>query len=138
MRRLVLDTSYLVGHFNPDDAHHERALDVQDSFMSGEWEELLLVDSVFAETITVIANRRSYLLAKQVGEALRNAEEISWVSMSDHIDDTWHQYLVQPAEDLSLVDCAMIAVARAFGTKHIASFDRSFDEVPGIVRVPSV
>lgn len=136
MKRLLVDSSYLVAHFNPDDAHHDATGAIEDRFMSGHWEELLLVDGVFAETVTVLMARRSFKLAKEVGELLRNGKEIHWVHMGDHLEEAWHQYLVQGDAGRSFVDCALVAVAHAYGIQQIASFDTGFDGVVGMKRVP--
>lgn len=136
MKRLVLDTSYLVGHFHSGDAHHEGAIEIQDDFMSGRWEGLVLLDSVFAETLTVLERRTDYGRAKQVGDALRNADEITWLHLGDRMDAAWNTYLTQPRGRLSLVDCALVTVCQESGITDIATFDRAFDDVPGIRRVP--
>jgi type 1 glutamine amidotransferase len=43
MNGILADTSYLVAHFNTDDVHHERALQVQERFMDGEWDEIVVI-----------------------------------------------------------------------------------------------
>ncbi|MBW3583799.1 MAG: PIN domain-containing protein [Euryarchaeota archaeon] len=135
-RRLLVDTSYLVAHFHTKDAHHGSAQGVQDQFMSGRWDELVLIDAVFAETVTVLAARTGYGRAKQVGDLLRNGDEITWVHMGDRMDGVWHRYLAQPDGRLSVVDCAIWTVAEESRIPEIATFDRSFDDVPGLKRVP--
>lgn len=136
MTRLLADTSYLAAHFNVDDVHHRDSLAVQDRFMAGEWEHIVLLDCVFMELIPVLMRRMSYSYAKQVGEVLRNGEEIQWVESSEMIEAAWHEFLAQPKDSLSLVDSMLLAAADRLGLKQIATFDRGFDSVTAIERVP--
>ncbi len=136
MTRLLADTSYLAAHFNVDDVHHQDSLAVQDRFMAGEWEQIILLDCVFMELIPVLMRRMSYSYAKEVGEVLRNGEEIQWVESSEMIEAAWHEFLAQPKDSLSLVDSMLLAAADRLGLKQIATFDRGFDSITGIECVP--
>lgn len=132
---LVLDSSYLVARASPNDIHRDRALTIDDRFMRGEWRELVLLDWVFAEAMTVLAARAGKQTALDWGTRLRGGTEIRWLHAMDIIDDIWEEYSRYP-DQASLVDAAILATARKHGTNDIATFDTWFSTVPWANRVP--
>lgn len=136
MNRLLLDTSYLVAHFNQRDAHHTAAKTIADRFMAGEWDQLVLTDMVFAETISVLMNRATYAGAKKVGEVLRNGDEIHWVKTGELMNAAWHEFLAQPDEKLSFVDSIILATSDRLGVPQIATFDGGFESIPRVECLP--
>lgn len=136
MKRLLLDTSYIIGHFHTGDIHHSAALDIQDDFMNGKWDELVLLDSVLVETVTVLGCRTDHATAKLVGRTLRTSDEIIFAHAGPLMDAAWEEFVSQPADDLSLVDCTLIAAATQHKIHDVATFDTDFDDVIGVNRVP--
>lgn len=76
---IVLDSSFLIGFYNENDAHHPVASGAMERFLAGVWGS---------------------------------------------------------AAGLSFVDSALVVLARSNGVESILSFDRGFDAVPGLRRLP--
>lgn len=135
-KRLLIDTSYVVAHFYAEDPHHAKALRIQDDVMNGKWDELVLLDAVFHEVVTVLGRLAGFGKAKTIGRLLRDGEEIALAHSGPLLDMAWDEFVSQERPRLGLVDCTLIAASRQYGIPDIATFDRGFDDVPGVRRVP--
>jgi predicted nucleic acid-binding protein len=64
---IVLDSSFLIGFHNEQDAHHQTASALMDQFLAGKWGRGLLLEYVFLEITTVLLARRGLNVASRVG-----------------------------------------------------------------------
>jgi predicted nucleic acid-binding protein len=133
---VVLDSSFLVAFHNQSDAHHFPARKAFDRLVDGEWGEILLLEYVFLEIVTVLAARRDLPTAVSVGEILLRAREIGFVPCSGYFLGAYEIFREQREIRLSFVDAAIVAVARDRGAKTIATFDEDFCAFPDLEVVP--
>ena len=135
---IILDTSFLVAFYNNRDTHHEAAVEPMEAIIDGNYGPALLPEYVFLELATVLAARRDLATAIHVGDVLLSAKEIEFVACSDLFPTAFELFRAQPpSAGLSFADAAIVAVARARGARHIASFDMGFARVDGVELVPS-
>jgi predicted nucleic acid-binding protein len=129
----VLDSSALVSAFHTGDAHHAKARAIVDDIARGAWEQVLLHEYVFLETVTVLAVRQSFQLAVGVGESLLASREVEFVASSEAFDAVWQTFRGQRRGKLSFADSALIALAKTRGATHIATFDKDLLKASGLV-----
>ena len=129
---ILLDTSFVVAFYNQSDAHHAEASPAFHRLLEGEWGDILLLEYVFLEIMTVLAVRRDLPTAVSVGEILLGAREIEFVPCSQYFLETYQVFREQQITRLSFADAAIVAVARDRSAKAIATFDRDFRSVPGM------
>src|SRR5439155_8353823 len=118
--------------FHTGDAHHAKARPVADDISRGAWERVLLHEYVFLETVTVLAVRQSFPIAVDVGETLLASREIEFVTSSEAFDAVWQTFRSQRRGKLSFADSALLALARARGATHIATFDKDLLKASGL------
>jgi predicted nucleic acid-binding protein len=134
---IVLDTSFVVAFHNRRDAHHDRAAEVMERFLAGEWGRGVLLEYVFLEVVTVIAARRGQASANRVAAVLLEARELDFVPCSGLFGEALSTFLRQERRRLSFVDAAIVALARRESDSVVASFDRGFAGLDGVRLVPS-
>jgi predicted nucleic acid-binding protein len=64
------------------------------------------------------------------------SRDVRFVPCSDHFADAWAAFREQRRAVLSFADAAIVAVARAFGSPFVATFDRGFQGLEGIRVLP--
>jgi uncharacterized protein len=134
---IVLDSSFLIAFHNRDDVHHESAAAAIDELLHGKWGEALLPEYVLLEVTTVLAARRNLTTAAQVGELLLEARELELVPCHEFLMETFDVFRRQKGRNvLSFTDSAIVAIARRKDAKFIATFDRGFDQIKELVKVP--
>jgi predicted nucleic acid-binding protein len=129
---IVLDSSFLIGFYNPKDAHHSLASELMGRFLAGEWGKGLLLEYVFMETVTVIMLRLNLAAAIRVGRILLEAEELEFVPCSDSFLETFDGFSRQNGTQLSFVDAALAHAARNRADGHILTFDADFRKLPSL------
>ena len=133
---IVFDSSFVVAYHNTRDVHHAAARDAMHRVIAGEWGSVLLPEYVFLEVTTVLAARRDLRTAVAVGELLLEAREVEFVSCSEFFQPAFEVFRGQTNSDLSFTDAAIVAIARARGVEHVATFDTDFGDVDGLTVVP--
>ncbi|MBA3560355.1 MAG: type II toxin-antitoxin system VapC family toxin [Gemmatimonadaceae bacterium] len=96
----------------------------------------LLLEYVFLEVVTVLRARRGLSLASSVGGTLLAAREIDFVPCSDLFLEALDEFRQQGMAQLSLVDAAILTVARRSSPGFIASFDDDFRACEGAAVIP--
>lgn len=134
---IVLDSSFLVAYHNRRDVHHGAAGDTMEKLVAGEWGPALLPEYVFLEVVTVLLARRGLEVAIRVATMLLQAREIEFVPSSDMFLDVLETFRSQRHGRLSFADAAIVTVARGRDARFIATFDRDFRQVKGLVVVPA-
>jgi len=133
---IVLDSSFLVAYHNERDVHHEAAAKTMADFIAGTWGRGLLLEYVFVEVVTVVMARRGLAAATKVGTALLEASDVDFVSCTELFLDTFETFRGQGETKLSFTDAAIVTAARRYDTPSVATFDRDFEKVDGIIPVP--
>ncbi len=104
--------------------------------IAGQWGRALLLEYVFLEVVTVLRARRGLSLASSVGGTLLAAREIDFVPCSDLFLEAFDEFRQQGMAQLSLVDAAILTVARRSSPGFIASFDDDFRACEGAAVIP--
>ena len=104
--------------------------------IAGHWGRALLLEYVFLEVVTVLRARRDLSIASAVGNTLLKAREIDFVLCSDFFLESFDEFRRQGSGQLSLVDAAILTVARRSSPGFIATFDEDFRECEGAVVIP--
>lgn len=117
---IVLDTSFLVAWANQHDAHHVAALERTVEIAK---RGALLPEYVFIETATVLAARKDVAFSARFCETLLDSREIEFVPCGPILLDAFHLFRRQKKFTLSLVDVAIVLIARERGTTDVATFD---------------
>jgi predicted nucleic acid-binding protein len=97
----------------------------------------VLVDTVFAETMTLLKVRLSVQTAIKVGRELRRNPAYRWSALGpDGERDAWEIFQMHDDKDWSYTDCSLLAVSRRSGVRGIFAFDRHFSQMRGVERHP--
>jgi predicted nucleic acid-binding protein len=134
--RALVDTGAIYAFVTRSDPHHEAAkrfvkdwLDRQGIF--------ILVDVVFAETMTLLKARLGSEVALRAGRELRQSQAYAWLCLGEEGErDTWAVFQRFTDKDWSYTDCAVFAAARREQVSFVFAFDRHFLQMPGVERVP--
>lgn len=98
----------------------------------------MLVDAVFAETMTLLKARLGPKLAVQVGRELRVNPVYQWVMLGPEGErDTWAAFEKYSDKQWSYTDCAVLVTAQRFKIQAVFSFDDHFTQMPFVTRVPA-
>jgi predicted nucleic acid-binding protein len=134
---IVLDSSFIIAYHNTRDVHHPAAARAMVQLVAGEWGEALLLEYVFLEVVTVLRARRNLEVASEVGSSLLRAREITFVPSSDLFEEAFELFRRQGQRELSLVDSAIVVVARRDRSGLVATFDDDFRGLRGVSVLPS-
>ncbi|MCX7855980.1 MAG: PIN domain-containing protein [Anaerolineae bacterium] len=135
MRQLLADTSFLVALVDAGDIHHAEAV----AFLRQLREAIVIVtDYVFDETMTFLKRRLGSEVALQAGRQLRESLVFQRLHLTEEDEESaWRIFQRYADKAWSYTDCASLAVMQRLGIHEILAFDRHFEQMPGIVRLPS-
>ncbi|MFV9691027.1 MAG: type II toxin-antitoxin system VapC family toxin [Desulfobacteria bacterium] len=126
MRKLFLDTGYLIALEAADDQHHKVAL--------AHWEDLsktlpplLTTSYVFDEVVTFFNSRNRHAKAVEIGKLLLESPSIKLI----HIDQglfrgAWRYFVQYTDKSYSLTDCASFLVMKRLRIQTALTFDKHF------------
>ncbi len=134
---IVLDSSFLVAYHNQRDVHHGAAAATMERLVAGEWGPALLPEYVFLEVVTVLLARRGLDVAVRVATVLLQARDVEFVPSSDMFSDVMETFGRQRPGRLSFADAAIVTVSHKRAAPFVATFDRDFRHVEGVVVVPA-
>jgi predicted nucleic acid-binding protein len=136
MQRLLIDTGAIYALVARNDAHHQAAA----AFLKQALKRKLvfvLLDLVFAETMTLVKRRLGSAIALRVGRELRENPVHVWTGLSSPLEaECWALFQRYQDKDWSYTDCAVLALARQSGLRDVFAFDAGFEQMPGTRRVP--
>jgi predicted nucleic acid-binding protein len=136
MRRVLIDTGAIFAFVTRTDVHHTEAVDFVRRFLHDEG-SFVLADLVFAETMTLLKARLGSKLAIQVGNELRRNPLYVWMPLGlDGERDTWLAFQRFEDKDWSYTDCALYTLSQRLALPRVFAFDRHFQQMPGVLRVP--
>ncbi len=136
MRHVLIDTGAIYAFVVRNDAHHQEALDFVRQLVT-EHGAFVLLDLVFAETMTLLKARTSCDIAIRVGRELRANPMYLWVALgSEGERDTWAAFQKYADKEWSFTDCALFTMSGRLRANQVFSFDDHFDEMLRIERVP--
>ena len=134
--KILIDTGAIYAFVTRSDRNHkaarrfvERWLDRRGTFV--------LVDSVFAETMTLLKVRLGAETSIRVGRQLRDNPAYAWTALGpDGERETWDIFRKHRDKDWSYTDCGLLAVSRRTGIRGIFAFDCHFSQMSGMERQP--
>jgi predicted nucleic acid-binding protein len=140
--RAIVDTSYLVGALDPLDVLYSQARAMQEA-LNEKAAQLVYTDCVVSGAINVFSRRseerkRPELFSKLIDELYEIAPppEIAWIYPQVQ---RWYALILERVRSsqgrLNFNDALLILAAQEMGVSAIVSFDRDFDDVPGLIRL---
>ena len=134
--RILIDTGAIFAFVTRTDSHHEAA-----KRFVRDWLDqngiFILLDVVFAETMTLLKARLGSEVAIRVGRELRQNKAYAWLPVGDEGErDTWAVFQRFTDKEWSYTDCAVLASARREKISGVFAFDRHFLQMPGLERLP--
>ncbi len=134
---IVLDASFVVAYFNDGDIHHAAAAAAWPELVDGRWGPVLLPEYIFLEVVTVLASRRGLEKAAAGGTQLLESAQFEFVDCSPYFQASFEAFRLQRSTKMSLADASVLAIAKARGADHVATFDDDFRNVTGISVIPA-
>ncbi len=128
---ILLDSSFLIAHYNAKDAHHQKAREIMEKIKDKKYGEVIITDYIFDECVTVL-----YLRLSDLNHVIEKGEEIKALEII-HIEEqlfeeAWNIFKEQKNTVLSFTDCSILATMNLFPVDYIATFDKDLAAIPGI------
>lgn len=132
---IILDTSFIVSFFNTSDSNHHKAVEIAKEIDEGKYGTSILSDYIFTEVATVMMLRvkdiekvtkycNELMASTRMVKVESDAFKLSWLEFGKH--NTL-------ALRFSFVDCSNIAISRLNPIRYIATFDKQFEKIGGLV-----
>jgi predicted nucleic acid-binding protein len=126
MKKVFLDTGYLIALEAADDQHHEAAL--------GHWQNLsrpmpLLVTTsyVFDEVVTFFNGGNRHAKAVEIGNLLLESPSVKMVHIDEALfREAWQYFIQSDDKSYSLTDCASFVVMKRLRVRTALRFDKHF------------
>jgi len=136
MRRILIDTGAIYAFVTSTDLHHTEARAFVKEFLAGHG-IFVLADLVFAETMTLLKARIGANVAIRVGMELRLNPAQMWTALgADGENDTWALFKQYADKKWSYTDCAILMLARRLKITEVFAFDKHFEQMSGMARLP--
>lgn len=135
MKRLFLDTSYLIALEAADDQHHEEAI-AHWQRLSGPLPSLVTTSYVFDEVVTFFNSRNRHAKAVEIGNLLLESPSVELVHIDEALfRETWRYFTRHSDKSYSLTDCASFVVMKRLRVRAALTFDKHFTQA-GFERKP--
>jgi predicted nucleic acid-binding protein len=135
MKKLFLDTGYIIALEAADDQYHEIA--------SKHWRSLtrslpILITTtyVFDEIVTFFNNRNQHAKAVEVGNRLINSPSVTLIHVDETLfDEAWRYFKQHSDKSYSLTDCISFVAMKQVGMQTALTFDKHFVQA-GFEKMP--
>ena len=135
-REILIDTGAIFAFVTRSDRNHPAAWSFVERWLN-RGGVFVLIDAVFAETMTLLKVRLGAATSIRVGRELRGNPAYAWTALGpDGERDTWEIFRKYRDKDWSYTDCGLLAVSRRTGIRGIFAFDRHFSQMGGVERHP--
>ena len=136
MAAILIDTGAIFAYMARDDEFHAGAVQfVKQAFERKD--RFLLLDLVFAETMTLLKTRLGSQSAAIMGAELRgNSSFIRLPLDSEAEEETWRIFRRYQDKEWSYVDCAILAISSRVGVHKVFTFDHHFAQMLGVIVRP--
>lgn len=122
--RVLIDSDAIFAIAVKTDAHHEKALTLQEIATRSK---IFISDFVFGEAVNLLSRRVSKNLADSYIREFSEGNMYMIVATEKIIATAQDFFLRQITKDTSFVDCVNMAVAKRLGIDTIFSFDRAYE-----------
>lgn len=120
---ILIDSSVLVSAYNEDDKNHKTGLKILKDVEDRKYgEEYFISDYIFDETVTVIFSKMGNKdVATKIGTHLVSSFIVLWVT-NTIFSAAFEMF--SKKNKLSFTDCTILEMAKIYGVRHIATFDK--------------
>lgn len=136
MRRLFIDTGYLIALESSDDQHHEAARRHWQRLIS-QRPRFVTTSYVFDEVVTFFNARGRHAKAVEIGQRLRLSPSVEFLYVDEALFEAGWDYF-QPRSDkrYSLTDCISFVVMEKEEIEEALTFDQHFAQA-GFKKLPA-
>ena len=128
MRKLFLDTGYLIALEAADDQHHNEPL-AHWQVLSRSLPPVVTTSYVFDEVVTFFNSRYRHAKAVETGKLLLESPSITLVHIDEALFREASRYFVQHSDkSCSLTDCASFLVMKRLRIRTALTFDKHFTQ----------
>ena len=117
---IVLDSSFLVSFFREEDSNNSEAIG---AFKRNADNEMLLPETVFFETLTVLNYKSGMTLARQAYEKLLSNRQISFYPFSEGEKLCFLHEFFAAGGKMSVPDASVVYLAKKTGAE-VLTFDK--------------
>ncbi len=132
MEMIILDSSFIVAVEVETDQNHEKAVEIRNKIIKGEFGDTVISDYIFDETITVTYQKTKDLKKTiLIGTNLRNSAKMMNVE-EEIFEEAWEIFKKQENTKFSFTDCTIFSIMKLRKINNIATFDKDFEKIEGI------
>jgi predicted nucleic acid-binding protein len=134
--KVFIDTGAFIALTDADDGHHQTAaLFYRTSKEKGA--RFVSTNFVVCETMNYLRARVSYRVAVLFREKLKKSGLIEIITVTSSIEEeAFALFKRYTDKDFSFTDCTSFSVMKALKLKRAFAFDKHFEQIEGISRVP--
>ncbi|MEO7673831.1 MAG: PIN domain-containing protein [Pyrinomonadaceae bacterium] len=138
MRRLFLDTNFLVALELAGDQHHHDAVEIWNEVTNAPF-HFVTTSYVFDEMITFLNSRNHHDKAVEAGENLLFSPHVTFVHVGEEMFfNGWKMFQTYTDKRFSLTDCISFLTMREHELSTALSFDRDFEQAGFMVNALDV
>ncbi len=137
-RKTLVDANVFIALLNKDDTLHERAISLW-SNLKRENRELVTLNVVASEALTVLSQRGNKMLALELADTLYGVGENDIdVLYADKVleERALERFRNIRNKNMSFVDAIILATLEQYAIPALASFDRTLQKHAGVVAFP--
>ncbi len=137
MKKLFIDTGFLIALETSDDQYHQSA--------QKYWQELIqskphfiATSYILDEVVTFFNSRNRHSKAVEIGNSLLNSPSVNMI----HIDkalfyEGWHYFKNHSDKKYSLTDCISFVIMNKFNIWQALTYDKHFEQA-GFEKLPKL
>ncbi|MGD9634385.1 MAG: type II toxin-antitoxin system VapC family toxin [Pirellulales bacterium] len=125
MKSTFADSFYFLALFNPDDAAHDRAVDLSQRLVGN----LLTTDWILAEVADALSGAANRGACIEMIDDLRHSSRIEVLPATrTNFESGWELFGKRHDKDWSLTDCISFVVMQEHGVTDALTGDRHFEQ----------
>ncbi|MEW6112240.1 MAG: PIN domain-containing protein [Thermodesulfobacteriota bacterium] len=138
MRKLFLDTGFLIALEAADDQHHRAAL-AHWRRLTESMPRLVTTSYVFDEVVTFFNSRNRHAKAVEIGNLLFDSPSVELIHVNEPLfHDAWRYFIERSDKSYSLTDCVSLVVMKRLRIRNALTFDKHFVQAGYVVEPQSM
>ena len=126
MKKLFLDTGFIIALEAADDQNHQRALKHWQS-LSISSPPLITTSFIFDEVVTFFNSRKRHSKAVEIGNLLLASPSVELINIDKSLfNEAWRYFILHSDKSYSLTDCVSFIVMSQNKVHVALTFDRHF------------